>query len=194
MPKKKSVQKIYCYVDESGQDTEGKFFVVGLVILEENYKQVLQELERIENESGKKNVKWHKAKQSSREIYFEKIASTPLFINTIFFETFADSGHYLEMTSYATAKAILKRAGDKIYIATIYIDGFNKTEVAKFSKELRDLHIKKRKVKGVKREENNALIRFADALCGLVRDVEDGRGWATQMLRKLQKKKVVKSL
>ncbi|NQU82773.1 MAG: DUF3800 domain-containing protein [Parcubacteria group bacterium] len=188
------MQKLYCYVDESGQDTKGKFFVVSVVVLEENRKQLLQELERIEAESGKKNVKWHKARHLFREIYFEKIARTSLFENTIFFETFIDGTYYLKMTSYATAKAILKKANEKTYTASIYVDGFNKKEITKFSKELRALQIKKRKVKGVGRDENNAFIRFADALCGLVRDVEDGRESAIKMLRRLQKKKVVDTL
>ena len=188
------MQKLYCYVDESGQDTKGKFFVVGVVVLEENREQVLRELERIEVESGKKNIKWHKTRQPFREAYLEGIAKTALFQNTIFFETFADSSHYLEMTSYTTAKAILKKAGERTYMASIYIDGFSRKEVAEFSKELRALQIRKRKVKGVRREENNAFIRFADTLCGLVRDVEDGREWAIGMLRRLQKKRIVTNL
>ena len=39
--------------------------------------------------------------------------------------------------------------------------------------------------------ENNTFIRLADALCGLVRDVEDGQEWASEMLRRLEKKKAV---
>lgn len=191
---KTRTKKIFAYVDESGQDTKGIFFVVSVVVLEENREKVLQELKRIEIESHKKNVKWHKTRQPFREAYFKGIAQSSVFKNTIFFETFTDSGQYLEMTSYATAKAILKKAGKKEYTASIYIDGFNKTEVAKFSKELRALHIKKRKVKGVRRDENNGFIRFADALCGLVRDAEEKKEWATNMLRKLQKKKIISSL
>ncbi len=188
------MQKLYCYVDESGQDTKGRFFVVSVVVLEENRNQMLQELEKIETESGKKYIKWHKARHLFREIYFEKIAQTALFANTIFFETFTNGDYYLKMTSYTTAKAILKKAQKKSYTASIYIDGFNKKEVAVFSEEIRALRINKRKVRGVKRDENNAFIRFADALCGLVRDVEDGRKWAVEMLHKLQKRGVVSAL
>ncbi|MEK7172352.1 MAG: DUF3800 domain-containing protein [Patescibacteria group bacterium] len=188
------MQKLYCYVDESGQDTKGRFFVVSVVVLEENRNQVLQALENIEDESGKRRIKWHKARQSFREIYFEKIAQASLFGNTIFFETFTNGNHYLKMTSYTTAKSILRKARKEAYTASIYIDGFNKKEVAAFSKELRALRINRRKIRGVRRDENNAFIRFADALCGLVRDVEDGREWAIEMLHKLQKRGVVNAL
>lgn len=188
------MQKLYCYVDESGQDTKGSFFVVGVVVLEKNREAIEHELENIESESGKKNLKWHKSRHAFRKAYCEGIVRSSLFKGVIFFETFTNSGHYLEMTSYATAKAILKKAGEQAYSATVYVDGFNKKEIAEFSKELRSLHIKKRKVKGVRRDENNTFIRLADALCGLVRDVKDDQDWASEMLRRLQKKKAVFAL
>lgn len=188
------MQKLYCYIDESGQDTKGKFFVVSVVILEENRQEILQELEKIENESGKRQIKWHKVRPLFRKIYFEKIAQAVLFGGTIFFENFTSGDYYLKMTSYATAKAILKKAQKKPYTASIYVDGFNKKEVANFSKELRALQINKKNVRGVKRDENNAFIRFADALCGLIRDQEDGREWAIEMVRKLKKRGIVSAL
>lgn len=188
------MKKLYCYIDESGQDTKGKFFVVGIVILEKERNKLTQELKKIERESKKKNVKWHKSRQEYRKAYFEKILQSSLFKNTIFFETFANSSYYLKLTSYAAAKAVLNKAGKQLYTATIYIDGFNRKEVANFSKELRALHVKKRKVRGVRKEENNALIRLADAICGLVRDAEEEKTWALKILRQLQKKKSVIAL
>jgi hypothetical protein len=32
------MRKLYCYVDESGQDTEGKIFVVSIVITEDQLR------------------------------------------------------------------------------------------------------------------------------------------------------------
>lgn len=51
------MQRLFAYVDESGQDTNGTLFVVGVVILEDERDNILKELERIEDESGKKNIK-----------------------------------------------------------------------------------------------------------------------------------------
>lgn len=48
------MQKLYCYVDESGQDTKGEIFVVGIVILEQERERMEKELESIETISGKK--------------------------------------------------------------------------------------------------------------------------------------------
>lgn len=188
------MQKLYAYVDESGQDTNGALFVVGVVILEDEREIILKELERIEDESGKKNIKWHKARHDFREAYIRNIAQSTGFKNTLFFETFGESKEYLEMTSYATAKAIIKKAGGREYRVVVYVDGLSKTDVSYFGRELKALNIKHRKVRGVRRDENNAFIRLADALCGLVRDAQDNNAIATGLLRILQKKKAVTAI
>src|SRR5438094_7017604 len=41
-------QKLYAYVDESGQDTEGRIFVVSIVVLDNERDTVRQRLEEIE--------------------------------------------------------------------------------------------------------------------------------------------------
>lgn len=187
-------KKLYVYVDESGQDTTGTLFVVGVVVLEEERDAVLRELERIEQESGKRNAKWQKARPHFRESYMRGIVQSSVFENTLFYEIFAESKEYLEMTSHATAKAILQKAGGREFHVMVYVDGLSKTDVTFFGQELKALHIKKRKVKGVRRDENNGLIRLADALCGLVRDAREGTPTAIELLRLLQKKKVVTAL
>lgn len=45
-------QKLYCYVDEIGQDTEGQLFLVSVVVTEQEQEAFARELERIEAESG----------------------------------------------------------------------------------------------------------------------------------------------
>ncbi len=187
-------KKLYAYIDESGQDTNGALFVVGVVVLEDERDTVLKELERIEQKSGKKNIKWRKARHRLRETYMRYIAQSPVFKNTLFFEIFDENKEYLEMTSYATAKAIIKKADDREYSVTVYVDGLSKADVVNFGKELKALNIKRRKVKGVRRDENNALIRLADALCGLVRDAREGTPVAVELMSILQKKKAITAL
>ena len=45
--------KLWAYIDESGQDTAGAFFVVGVVVLDAEREHIAQELERIETYSKK---------------------------------------------------------------------------------------------------------------------------------------------
>ena len=40
--------KTYCYVDETGQDTKGAYFLVSIVVVSENRDELLAELEAIE--------------------------------------------------------------------------------------------------------------------------------------------------
>jgi hypothetical protein len=54
-------QKLYAYVDESGQDTFGELFVVATVLTADNHARVRQSLERLERASGKGLRKWIKA-------------------------------------------------------------------------------------------------------------------------------------
>ena len=183
----KGAQKLYAYVDESGQDTEGRMFVVSIVVLEQEREQIEKELQRIEETSGKRIKKWHKAPHDYRKAYFVGIIQSTVFRGSLFFETFTNSKKYIEMTSYATAKAILKKATSDNYSATIFIDGFRKRELEIFIQGLRDLRIKRRKVRGVTKEESSSFILLADALCGLVRDASDNDEWASSMLNKMKK-------
>lgn len=98
------------------------------------------------------------------------------------------------MTAYATAKAVLQRVQRDDYVVTVFVDGLRKGEMPQFARGLRDLHIKRRKIRGVRKDENNSLIRLADAVCGLVRDARDGNDWAHSVLQKLEKREIIVGL
>lgn len=184
-------KKFSVYVDESGQDTKGSLFIVGILIIEEEKSRLSRDLESIEQQSGKKSLKWRKSRHISRKKYIEMLLDLSYLQEAIFFGEFHDSGEYIHLTSLATAKAILKKAKKDKYKASIFVDGFKKKEIEKFSRGLRDLRIRTRKIRGVKKDENNAFIRLTDSLCGLVRDASDGKGWAMESIDKLMKKKTV---
>ena len=42
-------------------------------------------------------------------------------------------------------------------------------------------------MRGVLKEENNAMIRLADALCGLIRDAKEGQAWAHDMAGRMER-------
>lgn len=191
---KKTKKKLYAYVDESGQDTKGLVFVVSVLILEKEREKISEELKKIETESGKKNMKWHKSRHEYRKAYIEGIFKMESLRDRIFFDVFSDTKKYIELTSYATAKAILKKSGNDEYKVTVFVDGFKKKELDIFSRGLRDLKIRTKKIRGVKKDENNAFIRLVDAICGLVRDSQDKNEWADKALQKLKTKKLVSEL
>lgn len=47
------MKKIYCYVDETGQDTGGKIFVVSIILTMTERDSLLGLCEKIEKETGK---------------------------------------------------------------------------------------------------------------------------------------------
>ena len=63
---KKPTQKLYCYIDETGQDSIGKFFIVSVVLTGEVREKLAKRLEQIEQSSGKGETKWTYSRQNSR--------------------------------------------------------------------------------------------------------------------------------
>ncbi len=194
MQKETEKKKLYAYIDESGQDTKGFVFVVSVLVLGGEVDSICKELEKVEVESRKKNTKWNKSHHEFRKAYIEGVLKMKSLKGTMFFEMFSDTKKYIELTSFATAKAILKKSGGDNYKVTVFVDGFKKKEIEVFSRGLRDLRIKTRKIRGVKKDENNAFIRLVDAICGLVRDKEDGNKWASAAVAKLIKEKYIQEL
>ena len=191
----RSRKKLYVYVDESGQDSKGLIFVVGVLIIEKDREVILKKLEEIEKATGKGIAKWHKSRHEFRQKYIEQIRDSGNFRKTLFFEVFSDTKKYSELTSFATAKAILQKVGrSDDYKATVFVDGLRKNEIDKFRKGLKDLRVNVKKIRGVKKEENNAFIRLADALCGLIRDADGKNSWTRKILEDLQERKVAKEL
>jgi hypothetical protein len=190
---KSKKQKLYAYVDESGQDTKGMMFVVSVLVLGKERETVLQQLEKIEIESGKKNMKWHKSRPVFRMQYLERVTQLQRLKGRIFFEIFSDTKKYIDLTSFTTAKAILKRSSED-YRARVFIDGFKRKELEIFRRGLRALKVKARQIRGVKKDENDAFIRLVDAICGLVRDAKEDNEWARGILSKLKKNKIVTEL
>jgi hypothetical protein len=54
------------------------------------------------------------------------------------------------------------------------IDGLPRSQQGEIGTRLRRLGIQTKKVRGVREDENDALIRLADALCGFVRTAVEG--------------------
>ena len=187
-------QKLYAYIDESGQDTKGIIFVVSVLVMEKDKDIIQEELEDLERKSKKKNVKWNKSCHNFRKAYTEGINKLEKLKGKIFFEMFGDTKKYIELTSFSTAKAILRKSSSNDYKVTIFVDGFKEKELNVFSKGLRDLRIRTRKIRGVKKDENDVFIRLVDAVCGLVRDMNDGNKWAEKSIEKLKNKKFVAEL
>ncbi len=168
------MQKIYCYVDETGQDTKGELFLVSVVITENERDQLRGRLENIERLTRKGRRKWMKARTKQKVSYIREVLNIPSLANKLCYAIYRHATNdYLSSTVLATAQAIKTYiSGD--YRATIFIDGLPQSLVPWFGTELRHLRVKAEKVRGMRREESDAIMRLADALCGFAREVDKG--------------------
>ena len=70
------------------------------------------------------------------------------------------------------------------------MDGLTSGEKRRFVRSLRERGIRPDDVRGA-RDQSDAFIRLADALCGLVRDAEDGQERAIEALNRLRRRGLV---
>ena len=165
-----TVKKLYCYVDETGQDTQGKLFVVSVVVASNERDALMKLCEKIEKESGKGKFKWGKAEKKLRLDYVKRIFKTKIFKGKLRYSVFRDTKDYDLATIVAVSKAIHFNEPAQGYTTLVYVDGLSKSKRHEYGSQLRKLGVPTRKVRGVTKDENNALTRLADAIAGFVRD------------------------
>ncbi|OIO45809.1 hypothetical protein COX24_00570 [bacterium (Candidatus Gribaldobacteria) CG23_combo_of_CG06-09_8_20_14_all_37_87_8] len=185
-------QKLYCYVDESGQDTKGKLFLVSIIIPDRERDAMRNELKTIEQKSGKNNKKWTRAKRQQRESYIKQIIASRTFISHIYYSYYHDTKAYLDLTILSTAKAVCDKAKQP-YEAIVFIDGLRRKESFRFGTGLRRLNINVKKVRGM-RDESDEFIRLADAISGLVRDGMENDKPMQDLYKQIEQKKIVKNV
>lgn len=162
-------KRIDIFVDESGQDTKGEFFVVAIVAVEDSdgFRKFCTTLERT---SRKGRTKWGTAKKDSRIIYLRAVISdASSFGVTLFYAVFRETLAYDRATVESIARAIhsLSSPGSRF---SVQVDGLAKTKCNTYKTDLRKRGVSVEKVRGVK-DENEPLIRLADALAGAARDM-----------------------
>ncbi|HUQ95402.1 MAG TPA: DUF3800 domain-containing protein [Bryobacteraceae bacterium] len=187
MSKRAKKQKLYCYFDESGQDTKGKLFLVALVVTGNERDELVREAERIEEKSRKFLFKWHKTKLDRKITYLRSILSSPMFEGKLFFARYPKpQGAYLDLMALSAARAIFQKGiPEEAFTTTVVVDGLNQSEVWHFGHILRSLRIHVRKVRGMK-DESSSLIRLADALAGFIRDFIESQPYTIELDREFK--------
>ena len=121
-------QKLYCYVDESGQDTKGELFFVVAAILSKERDELRHFLAKVEESSSKRTRKWSRSTARQRVAYIHDVLEHPKF-GGLYYSTYKDSRAYVDLTILSVAKAINTHT-TKPYSATIYVDGLQRSEEA----------------------------------------------------------------
>lgn len=185
------MQKLYCYVDETGQETTGVVFIVSIVVIGEERDDLLKLCEQIENISGKHKDKWGAAKHERRMRYLRHILADDRFNGKLRYSLFRNTREYDTSTVDAIAKAVLWHNLSESYTSLIYVDGLSKTKRHQYAVALRRYGVPIRKIMGVARDESNALTRLADCLAGFVGDAIKGHSKEIKDLYEKAKRQAV---
>ena len=182
--------KLYCYVDETGQDTKGDFFLVAVLLKEKSDLLKLEgQLVFIEKKTGKKSLKWKKTNNRIKSKYLKELIKINELKNSIFYSQYHLSKEYSKLTSLTIAKAVLMKE-NRDYSVTIIIDGLNDKERAVVRDELKKLKINYRKIRGMK-DGQSVFLRLSDSMAGLLRDMIEGKKYAQNIMKKLITTKIV---
>ncbi len=161
-------KRIDLWVDESGQDTRGKLFIVaGAVVAAENRDEARQFYVSLEKLSGKGKVKWAAAEKNKRLTYLRTVIREDAPVDVIrFYSEFRQTTDYDGATVEGIARVVhrLQRSASRIYI---HVDGLTRPKCSKYKARLRRLACRRVKdVRGIRKRQNEPLIRLADALAG----------------------------
>ena len=114
-PTDRKTKRIDLYVDESGQDTKGKLFVVVAV---ENSDELRWCCESFEKSSGKGKVKWRSAYRERRLTYLRSIMSEGSSLGaTLFYSVFRRTTDY----DLATIEGLRNLFADCVFLVLVFM-------------------------------------------------------------------------
>jgi hypothetical protein len=160
-------QKLYCYVDETGQDDASSVFVVVAVVSAEKQDELRQALLDIEQDAGTGHRKWHKSRPALRLRYLNLILERNLAPGNVFFGAYPKPLPYFFPFVDVLERAIKTKALAP-YTARIFVDGIDRQKAGELTNALRLRGVSLEMVKS-RRDESEPLIRLADMWAGCIR-------------------------
>src|SRR3990167_820671 len=188
----KPTQKLYCYVDETGQDPGSEVFIVVAVIVTSNLNAVRERLEDLEKSTRINTVKWHKASYKYRIEFMEEFLRVDnKDLHIYFIKVKKPVFYYLPMVEILQKSISINSTPDTQNI--ICIDGLDKLSAKKITNALRTKTLKIKLAKGV-RDESEVLIRLADRWAGCIRMALSGNEDCKVLVARAEKKVVLKEV
>ena len=129
-------QKLYCYADESGQDTASNFFIVVAVLSDQNQDEFRDALVSVEQRAGVGHSKWHNAKPVRRLRYIELTLERRVGEGDVFFSSYPKPLPYLLPMIEVLERAIKMKAAPS-YTARVFVDGIDRKKAAELTNALR---------------------------------------------------------
>ena len=183
------MKKLYCYVDETGQDTQGKFFLVCVVVVDATFRdRVEKRLLAIEKRSKKGHVEWTRISLPKKNAYLQELLVTHGLKRSVFYSCFENDKQYLLLTVRTIVQVLERQQED--YQATILVHALSVRAARKMVEELKKSGVRYRKVRGLK-AGSSCLIRLADSLAGFLRDATERKPYTEELYRLLTAKELV---
>ena len=178
----KQKQKLYCYVDETGQDSRSKVFVVVAVVTEKEQQKLRQQIVSAEQEAGLGLSKWNNASHRRRIKFLSIMLERSIGKGDVFYGSYQKPIPYFFPMLDLIAKAI-KAKVKREYQTRIYVDGVDSKKARELTNALRIEGISLEMVKS-RRDESEPLIRLADRWAGCVRAHLEGKKEAKSLVIK----------
>lgn len=160
-------EKVYCYVDETGQDAGSLLFVVVAVVSTNDQEVLRKALTEIERQSGTGQRKWHKSRPARRLRYLKLVTENSLCRGDVFFGVYPKPIPYFFPLIEVLAHAIRAKAGSHS-VARVYVDGIDRQKARELTNALRAKDLRLELVMS-RRDESEPLIRLADMWAGCIR-------------------------
>jgi hypothetical protein len=170
--------KLYCFVDETGQDTYGSRFLVAAVIVGTDKEEIEKFIRDCEEKSGRRRgQKWMKSSHRQRLAFIDLILESGLLAGSVYFQTYHETRDFDRLTVLTIIEALnlyAARMGLGEYKVTVIIDGLKTAQERSVAAHLRKAGVPVRAARGA-RDQSEALIRLADFVAGLLRSSQEGR-------------------
>jgi hypothetical protein len=173
-------QKLYCYVDETGQDTGSEYFITAVVISQGNQQPIRQDLEIIERQTKIFKRKWYRAGSEQRMRFIEQVFKYGNKFGRIFYAVHQKPTRTYSAWTEAIVSAVTEIAPN-YYRARVYVDGIDHKKATQLTKILRARGIKLSMVRTT-RDETEVMIRLADRMAGLVRAANEQQSNYAELL------------
>jgi hypothetical protein len=189
----KEIKKLYCYVDESGQDAGSNFFIVVSIVSGEEQNQIRDKLMQAEEVSKVHARKWFNSRSPVKEDFLRTVIKTELAKGDVYYSKYKKPLPFFAPMLETIEKAIKDKANGKPYLATVYVDGIDKKKAQELTGWLRHKGIKLQYVRSA-RDESEPFIRLADRWAGCIRDSLEGKEANTKILSKAEKDHYIKHI
>lgn len=132
------------------------------------------------------------AKHELRMDYLQRIFAERRLKGNLRYCVFTGGTNYDDMTIRAIARAIAPHLTVEPSVARVYVDALSRTKRRSYMQGLRLLGVSVKDVRGIAKDENDALTRLADALAGFVRDaLEDTESEMARVLNAHKRQGIV---